>query len=637
MDTIIGTSNQILEIDLSTKTIQTFSVAEDDRRLYLGGKGLGLKYLYERLKPGIDPLGEANILAFMMGVLMGTGAPCSGRFAALTKSPLTNIMLSSSCGGPFGMALKTAGYDGLLISGKSPDPVFITIGTDGVAFKDASHLWGQDTRETQANLNLGNKDGALVIGPAGENKVLYANVASGNRFLGRAGMGAVMGSKNLKAVVAFGGGYKIIPKDPELFQQTTRRATRYINANLFTADLYRNYGTNTYVKYCNQAGILPVENFRRGRHEQAAAVSGETMRRKYNTQPSTCRPCTILCGHKGTYPDGSVHQIPEFETISLLGTNLGIFDSDRITEWNDICGRMGMDTISTGGTLAYIMEAGEKGLFATDLKFGSADGIAEMIVDIALRQGKGAELANGTRLLAQTYGGEEFAIHVKGLEMAAYDPRGAWGQGLVYAVANRGGCHLSSTLFPLEVIFNFLNPYTTRAKAHFTCFFESLYAAINSLHTCLFTTPAYVLEPPLVKYTPQWLLSRLMQYLPAVAIRLMDFSTFSKQYAAVTGIPMSPREFLKAGDRIHILERLMNTREGISRKDDTLPQRFLTQGRDCDPEAHTVPIEAMVTDYYRLRGYDENGIPTAETLKKYAIPILPHAPDGTTAIVSKGS
>ena len=362
MEEISGTSSRILEVDLSNKSVNTFLVTETDRRLFLGGKGLGLKYLYERLKPGIDPLGAENILAFMMGVLMGTGAPCSGRFAALTKSPLTGILLSSSCGGPFGMALKTAGYDGLLISGKSGEPVYIHIDANGVEFRDASPLWGKDTQEAQNGLRLTRHDGALVIGPAGENRVLFANIAAGHRFLGRGGMGAVMGSKNLKAVVARGNAFKIVPKDPETFRRVSQKATRFINANPFTADSYRQYGTSANVNYSNKSGILPIDNFRRGRSDQAAAVSGESMRQKYNTRPSTCRPCTILCGHRGTYADGSSHQIPEYETVGLLGTNLGIYDTDRITEWNDICGRMGMDTISAGGILAYLMEAGEKKL-----------------------------------------------------------------------------------------------------------------------------------------------------------------------------------------------------------------------------------------------------------------------------------
>jgi len=619
VDEISGTSNRVLEIDLTRATSGILEIGEEQRRLYLGGKGLGLHYLYERLRPGIDPLGPDNILVFMTGVLMGTGAPCCGRFAALTKSPLTGILLSSSCGGPFGMALKTAGYDGLAVCGRSAAPVYIEIDAAGAKIRDASLLWGRDTREAQAKLLLKRHDGALVIGPAGENRVRFANAASGDRFLGRGGLGAVMGAKNLKAIAARGNAYRIVPKDPAAFKRVVRKARRYIDANPITSDSYRRYGTGANVLFSNRGAILPVENFRRGRSERADAISGQALAARFRTRPSTCRPCSIRCGHKGTAADGTVHQIPEYETIGLLGANLGIFDPDRIIEWNDICGRMGMDTISSGGTLAYLMEAGEKGLIETGLQFGSPAGISQALADIAYRRGLGNDLAEGTRLLAGKYGGAAFAVQVKGLEMPAYDPRGSWGQGLSYAVANRGGCHLSASLFTLEVVFGLLNPYTTRAKARFVRFFESLYAAVNSLHTCLFTAFAYLLESPLVKFTPKALLGFLMQQLPSVAINLMDFSIFSRLYASVTGIDLSQRELLKIGDRIHVLERWMNTREGISRQDDTLPPRFLGEGRACDPAGRTVPLEKMLGAYYRLRGYDENGVPTPATMKRLGI------------------
>ena len=619
MDEIIGSSNRIIEVDLGSRAVNYFQVTDEDRRMYLGGKGLGLKLLYDRLTPGIDPLGEDNYLAFMMGVLLGTGAPCSGRFAALTKSPLTGIMLSSSCGGPFGMAFKTAGYDGLLIRGASSEPVILDIDKDGVRFEDASGLWGKTTFETQDALRANKDDGVLAIGPAGENKVLYANIVSGHRFLGRGGMGAVMGSKNLKAIVAHGKAYAIVPKNRERFKAVSQKATGYINANRTTANLYRNFGTSANTRPCNQGGLIPVNNFRRGSDNRVDAVSGEVMSEKYQTEYDTCKPCTILCGHKGTYSDGSSHHIPEYESVQLLGPNLGIFDSDRITEWNDICCQMGMDTITAGATLAYVMEAGEKGLMQTALRFGSDAGISEMLVDIARRRGQGNELADGTRRLSERYGGKEFAIHVKGLEMAAYDPRGAWGQGLAYAVANRGACHLSAYLVALEILFHLLNPYKTYAKPEFTILFENAFCCVNSLHTCQFTSYAYTLESPLTKYTPDLILGLTMQYLPGIATKLVDFSIFAKLFTAVTGIEMTTREFLEAGGRIHVLERYMNTLEGISRKDDVLPERLLKEGREEDVHKRTVPLDKMLDKYYRLRGYNDNGIPTDATLKKLGI------------------
>ena len=292
-------------------------------------------------------------------------------------------MLTSSCGGPFGMAYKTAGYDGLLITGKSEKPIVLEIDSNGVKFQDAAHLWGKDTLETQQALSSNRKTGVLAIGPAGENRVRYANIASGHRFLGRGGMGAVMGAKNLKAIVAHGGTYRILPHKPDKFKAVCKKATQYIQANHYTGNLYRNFGTNANTRPCNAAGLIPVNNFRRGSDTRAESISGQTIQKKYSTSFDTCKPCTILCGHKGTYPDGSEHHIPEYESVHLLGPNLGIFDTDRITEFNDICGRMGLDTISSGATLSYIMEAGGKGLIETNLEFGSPEGIADTLLKIA--------------------------------------------------------------------------------------------------------------------------------------------------------------------------------------------------------------------------------------------------------------
>ena len=617
---IIGTTNRALEINLSDRSIRHFSIDWEDRRKYLGGKGLGLKYLFDRMIPGADPFGEENILAFMMGVLLGSGGPSTGRFAAITKSPLTGIIASSSCGGPFGMAFKTAGYDALLITGKAERPVYLEIRAGQVEIKDADHLWGLDTEQTQQELGLERLDGALVIGPAGEHRVLYANIASGHRFLGRGGLGAVMGSKNLKAVAARGGTYKIVPFDPDGFQKVKKKANKDIRNNFFTDRQYRNFGTNSNVRYCNQAGILPVRNYTSGSDPRAENISGQSFRERYDIKPAGCKPCTISCGHKGLFENG-IYSVPEYETVGLFGSNLEIFDPEEITAWNDQCGRLGMDTISCASTIAYWIEAGNKGYIQTDLKFGSARGVSDLLEDIAYRRGAGDELANGSRWLSKKYGGEEFAMQVKGLEMAAYDPRGSWGQGLAYAVANRGGCHLSATLFPLENFFGFLNPYSIRAKPEFVKFFEDLYAAINSLHTCLFTTFAYVLEDPLVKLVPKPLLAFVMQYFPKIAVRMMNIGAYPRLLETAVGIKLTQGELLKVGERIHVLERYMNTREGVTRLDDTLPGRFLHEARGDDPEGRVVPLEAMLDKYYRLRGFDRNGIPTSQTLKKLGISV----------------
>jgi len=605
---LVASGQRVIEIDLTTQTVEEFRVSQRDRRMYLGGKGLGLKYLYERLKPGTDPFSPDNILVFMMGVCMGTGAPSSTRFSGLTKSPLTGVMIHSSCGGPFGMALKTAGYEGLIITGKANAPIQLEIRSDDVAFVNATALWGMDTYETQDALRLSKNDGALAIGPAGENQVLFANIASGHRYLGRGGMGAVMGSKNLKAIVAHGGIYEIVPSNRHEFNKACKEANQRINDNHYIGTLFRNYGTSSNINLSNEAGILPVNNFQSGSHPQAIEVSGERMSERFDTKQSACWSCTIHCGHKGTYPDGE-HKIPEYESNALLGPNTGTFDPVAISEWNELCGRMGIDTMTAGGTISYVMEASEKGYLKSDLRFGSPDGISETLLDIAYKRGMGAELANGSRWLAEKYGGLDFAIQTKSLELAGYDPRGAWGQGLSYAVSNRGACHLSSTVFALETYFGFLNPATTRAKAKFVRFFEDAQAAVNSIHVCLFSVFAYMLEASIVKLSPLCALAFTMQYLPDLSLKMMDCSTVTHLYSAVTGDKLTQKEFLRIGERVHVLERWMNTREGITREDDTLPGRFLMEGREDDPQKLTVPLNLMLDEYYRLRRYDENGTP----------------------------
>jgi len=615
MEEICGTSNRVLEVDLTSRSYTVYTVTDRERRMFLGGKGLGLKLLNDRMTPGADPLGPDNMVAVMPGVLMGTGAPCTGRFATVTKSPLTGIFTSSSCGGPFGMALKTAGWDGLLIRGCANTLVYMVIDKDGVSFEDAGELRGLDTQEVQGRI-AGKSDGVLSIGPAGENLVLFANVASGQRYLGRGGIGAVFGAKRLKAVVAKGGAYRIRPKDSAAFDALKKRAGAFLKSNKMTSDTLRNFGTAGNTQWTKRHNMMPVNNFQDGSHERMLELSGQAMASRHGMQPHTCKPCSILCGHKGRFAGGKELAVPEFETVGLLGSNLGIFDSELIAEWNEICSRLGMDTISAGGTLAWVMEAGERGLLETELRFGKARGIGAALYQIAYGEGFGKEMGQGSRALSRRYGGEEFAIQVKGLEMSAYDPRGAFGQGLSYAVANRGACHLSAYPVALEAMFELIAPHSLRGKAEWTAFLENVYAGINSLHTCLFTSFGYLFESPLTKRTPDFLLGKLMQYLPAAAIRLTDLGLFVGFWSSVTGIRMSRREFLQAGERIHVLERTMNTREGISRKDDTLPGRMLKEGRLSDAKGQTVPLERLLDRYYRIKGYDRNGIPTEATLRR---------------------
>ncbi len=617
MNTIIGTSNKILEIDLTTNSYEIVNIGEEDRKLYLGAKGLGLKLLYERLSPHIDPLSPENIIIFMPGVMMGTGAPCSNRFHAISKSPLTGIITTSSCGGPFGFHLKTAGWDGLIIKGKANELSLIEIDENGPRFQPVPSLSQKTTSLVQNELDL--KDGGeLVIGPAGENLVPIANIRSGDRYLGRGGLGAVLGSKNIKVILARGNKFKIIPRREKKFKALKKKGLKYINRNEVTSYLYRNFGTRANVIPNNMAGILPINNFQLGRDQRSYLVSGEEFRDMHLAKPHTCKSCAILCGQKGTFSN-KLLPIPEYETIALLGTNLGIFDRHKIAKFNELAGDLGLDTISLGGILAWYMEAGEKNIINSNIRFGSSENIEEVILDIANANKMGKDLGLGVKYLSKKYGGEEFAIHVKGLEVAGYDPRGSFGQGLNYAVANRGGCHLSAFLVALEVYFNLLNPFTHRAKAEYVRFFESLTATINSLQVCQFTMFAYVLESPISKYTPDVSLKMTMQNLPKLAIPLIDFGLYRDLWSSVTGIDISKKEFLKAGDRIHVLERYLNCREGIDSTQDTLPKRFLEEPLKSTDKQKSIPLKKMLKQYYKLRGYDENGKPREDTLKKLNI------------------
>ncbi|OGR11835.1 MAG: aldehyde ferredoxin oxidoreductase [Desulfobacula sp. GWF2_41_7] len=610
---ITGILNRVIEIDLSSKTVSTISISMDQRRLFLGGKGLGLKLMYDRLKPGIDPFGEENIIIIMTGVLTGTSAPCSGRFHAVFKSPLTHIIGSSSCGGSFGRMLKTNGWDGLIIRGKSPSPISLQIHHDQVEFLDAKDLWGKDISVVQAK--IGSKENeTIVIGPAGENRVYFANAASGYRYLWRGGLGAVMGSKNLKTLIVLKGQYKTVPFYPEKFEKLKNRANTYINRNPMSL-LMRDYGTAANAEYIIKNRMLPVENFSFGNHQKAIEITGRQIKARHHTKHHTCKPCSILCGHKGMFND-SVNTVPEYETLALLGSNLGIFDTNFISLFNDICNEKGMDTISAGGTLAWVMEASKKGLVDIDLEFGHPDKIIRALNATANLEGFGKDMATGSRALSGKYGGKEFAIQVKGLEMAGYDPRGAYGQGLGYAVANRGACHLSSFPVVFENLLGFLDPDTIKAKPEFVKFFENFYAALNSLDICQFTGYGLTLETFLTRITPKAVLAFLMQQLPSFALSLVDFSIYPDFFNAVTGMKLSSREFMIAGERIHILERLMNTIEGIRKADDTLPDRMLFESMKDDPRKRCVPLSPMIDKYYRLRGYDDEGIPKTSFLKK---------------------
>ncbi len=394
---------------------------------------------------------------------------------------------------------------------------------------------------------------------------------------------------------------------------------KHVLRNSFSKS-YRSFGTNYNVNPGIDAGFMPVLNFRDRTDERFRAFSGEAMAERYDTRHATCMPCAVLCGHKGSYPDGKVRHIPEYETIGLWGGNIGNWDPDIVGVWNDRMNELGLDTISAGGTFAWAMEAAEKGSRPSALAFGKSDNIVALLEDTAHRRGEGAELAEGSRILATKYGGLGYAAQVKGLEIAAYDPRAGWGQGLNYAVANRGGCHLNAYPIGLEVLYGFIPPYSTRSKAAWVDFMEDLFDAVNCTHTCQFTVFGVLLEPLFPKLTPKPLLRIMMTWFPRVAQLLLDWSVLSGQVSAITGRRVTMYGYLRAGRRSHVLERWMNTRMGVRRKDDTLPGRFLAEADTKHARKSVVDLEPMLDAYYRMKGYDADGVPTAGTLAKLGIP-----------------
>jgi len=614
-------NNRVLSVDLTTGETNDIVISRKERLHYLGGKGLAVKLLYDHIRPGIDPLSEDNILVFMTGPTAGTASPAGNRFAVVGKSPLTGIFGSSLAGGKFGRSLKQAGYDGALIRGAASSPVTLHIEDGVVSLRDAGRYWGMDTYEFQEERKA---DGDwVVIGPAGENRVRYAVIASDRRVAGRCGLGAVMGAKNLKGIAARGD-RKFAPQDPTLFEKALKIARKKVHSHDNTGNRLRKLGTPQNVRVYGETAIMPVRNYSRVRFEDMESLTAEVIAKEHFTKNHGCPGCPIQCGRMGDF-NGKNLVSPEYETIAMMGSNLMIGDITRIAEWNDALNRLGLDSISTGSTIGFAMELTERGLLDAGLSFGDARNIAPLLEDIAHRRGLGDELAEGVRRLSEKYGGSEFAIHVKGLELAAYDPRGCSGQGLGYATANSGATHLSGSTHAIEVE-SYLSPHGTRGKAHFVRFMQDVTDAVNSSIFCIQTEYPFLEENPAYKYTPMPVLSFIMRNFPAVAVATSDLSDYAGLMSGLLGERIGQKDFYRAGERTFTLDRFMNTREGIDRRHDTLPQRILSEART--PGEHPVELDEMLAQYYRLRGWDEDGRPTPGLLSRLDIEVREVSHDG---------
>ena len=635
-----GYMGRVVLLDLTTQTVTEYPWTDAQRRLYIGGKIMADRILCDNFTGKEQPFSEENLVVISTGPLTGTGAPSSGRFNMSTLSPQTGIIASSNCGGSFGYYLKRAGMDALILKGKCPERSWIVIENDKFTFRSAESdgLWGLKVTEAQEKIagilteqwGGGRGFGQMVIGPAGENLVLYSAVISGERAAGRTGVGAVFGWKNLKGI-AVTGNHEFKVADPEKTAAWNQKWFKYLRSHPLTGNQLPRLGTAGLVSSMQMRGMLSTKNYNYGQYDDFELVNGETLAEERNIVNKGCLTCPIKCA-RTVEVEGKAVKGPELETLGLLGGGILNNDMYKILKWNNELDELGMDTISCSSTIAYAMEANEKGLWDNGLKFGETDGLSQLFDDIAHRRGLGAELAEGSRRLSEKYGGKEFAIHAKGLELAAYEPRRAVGQGLGYAVSNRGGCHLNGGyLVILEGLGLFTDPQTYKGKADFTMMFQNLMEMISATGQCLFTSyaffPGFLMTRPDSGITrfcnwaiPHigWAVRAINKCPTAVAMHLPVFH-HTKAIKYAVGMPMTFGKYLRCGERGYTMERWLDTRFGVSAKDDALPKRLTDVPQDPKDPTTKVPLEQMKKTYYRARGWDANGVPTEKTLRKLKI------------------
>ncbi len=629
-----GFMGEILDVDLSTGRVSKYEVDDEDYAALLGGKGLGARILYDIVPAGVDPLEPDNALVFTPGVLTGSGAPCSSRYNVSTKNLLTGGIASANCGGTFGAYLKLAGYDGLILRGRADHPVWLEILNDKVKIHDARHLWGMDTKATQDALP-DQKVSKLAIGPAGENLVRFASILNGHRVLARCGVGAVMGSKMLKAVTT-GGCHKVPIYDREGFAKAVNDWTRVLDHHPSTSVQLREYGTAALVNTTSATRTLATRNFSAGHIKNADALSGETMAETILTKKGGCRSCTIRCAREKVEVEGRSMKGPEFETIGLMGANLGHTDLGMVTKMSERCDLLGMDTISAGGTLGFAMELSERGMLDSDLAFGKTDNLLDTLDDIAYRRGLGDELAEGSMRLAQLHGGHEFAPQAKGMEFAAYEPRSAVGHGLGYAVANRGACHIDGgyVIFFEALGGLTMDPLTPLGKPALTVFQQNTFNAISCVGCCIFTSYAVVPLGAEKYIRPHGVAGKIINevlkstrfllgtqgQLPEWALPIhVPLIPHTKAISALTGIDCTLGHFTLAGERAYTIERMFNVREGFDGRDDVLPSRFTSEPQRADEPNSCIPLGEMLPVYYQVRDWNAAGYPTKRLLNRLGL------------------
>jgi aldehyde:ferredoxin oxidoreductase len=590
---MLGWAGKILDINLTDGSIETVPLDMEMARLFLGGRGLGARLLWDLVGPEVEPLSPENVLIFTMGPITASGSQTSNRFNVSTKSPLTGAILHANSGGWWGMQFKRTGYDALIVRGKAERPALIEITPHGVVIKDSDHIWGKTVFETTEALGQNrNKRNVLCIGPAGENMVRISAIMNDKeRALARGGAGAVMGSKNLKAIVVEGD-QKVKPADKDLFKFMLYETGKLLKASPLTSQALPEFGTAVVMNVVNEIGALPTRNFQQSQFESADKISGEAITDTILVKNQACWACPITCTRISKTKSGKEGEGPEFETAWAFGAQCGVDDLDVIAEANFLCNDLGLDTISMGNTIGCAMELAEKGFIKEDIGFGQTDQLLELIRATAYRSGIGADMADGSFRMAKKYGAPELSMSVKKLELPAYDPRGMQGQGLVFATGNRGACHETGNMLGPEVLAlpRLIDRFATQGKAGIVSVHQNSAAVIDSLVYCKFTNMAVAEE------------------------------FFARTLSSVTGEHFTVDDLMTVGERVWTLERLYNLREGFTQKDDTLPDRLLNEPVPEGPsEGYVVNLAPMLAEYYAFRGWDQFGVPKPEKLKELSL------------------
>jgi len=592
---------KLLRIDLTSGKFADQEVSKEDAHKYLGGRGLAAKILYEENKPMIDAFDPENRLIFMTGPYTGTYGSFTAFYNVTTKSPLTGAILSAHSGGHWGPMFRKTGYDGIVFRGKSPIPVYLLITDNGAELKDASDIWGKDVFETIDELQKRHdKARAAVIGPAGEKLIKYAAIMNDHhRAAGRGGVGAVMGSKNLKAVVVHG--TKDVPQaDPEKLKETFKTASATVKEK---SQAFAKYGTSMVVGITGKAGTIPTRNFQTGNFPEYEKIGGDTLVNNYKTKDTACARCPLHCGNmtKADKEYKAETEGPEYETLAMFGSNLGNSNMESIIMANSLCNKYGMDTISCADTIACAYELFEKGIITEKdtgglkLQWGDHAAMVKLVEMTGKREGFGKLLGEGSRRLAAKYGPEagKYAMNVKGMEFPGYDPRGIQGMALAFATSTRGACHLRATMYVPELFQGKLDRFTVKGKAPVLKDLQELFTLYDCMILCKFGARN--------AFANSW----------DEMVTLVN---------AATGFGYNVDELRKIGARSWTMERLFNLREGLSKKDDTLPERLFTLPIDDGPSKGAVVNKAdfdkELEEYYKLWGWTSDGVPTQDALDK---------------------